>query len=110
MDPSETALTGDRSLTHVRLRDATNYKIFDPSLLTFETFDAMADMGYEPRRSIVYHAEAECSADVQETLATCPMRVYALDGPPQAVLAFTSLAKFCSHAHNDMSASVSAAS
>ena len=111
VDGAETALVGDRNLTHVRLRDAMNYvPVFDASLLTFQSFENLASMGFELRQDLTYHSEVEASVDVQETMAVMPMRVFALDGPPQAALAFTTLSKYCSLAHNDLSAKITAAS
>lgn len=111
VDGAETALTGDRNLTYVRLREANNYAaVFDASLLTFQSFEDMGSMGHEARRDLKYHSEVEASQDVQETLAVVPMRCYALDGPAPAVMAFTTLSKYCSLARNDLSAIITAAS
>ena len=55
IDPAETALSGDRDLTHVRLREADNYvKIFDMNLLSFALSDTMINLDREARAGLEF--------------------------------------------------------
>ena len=110
VDPAESALQGDRNLTHIRLRESENFiGVFDMSLLSFAISETQANIGREVRRDLTYRLEGAVPEDIQQTLAICPMRVMARDSPPEVNTLFVELSKWCTFAHNDMTAQMSRA-
>lgn len=90
-----TSVTGDRSLTAVRMREVKQYgSVFDPSLLTVSTMP-IADAGFVERRGFTNYAVDTPSVDVQEVISCWPMRTFPCDCEPSLIAHWMQLSKYC---------------